>query len=99
MTEDDFEKTDALAQFITAKYPNAQMERSKEAGRGLSSYYLNFDNNNYLVLKITDECVMDNQLEEIKKHIESRCFPAMEQNQGMAIVLFSNFHIEIRALG
>ena len=98
MNEEDSRKTDSIAEYLFSKYPESDCERERDMTRGLNCYYINMDGSDRLILKITDECIMDNDLESIKQKIESRCIPVMTENINKIVVLFNDFHVEIREL-
>lgn len=97
MNDDDIAKTDEIAAYLEDIFPDAEMERHINTGRGLSCYYLNLNARERMVLKITDECIMDKKVAEICNAIERRCIQAMEANKNQDVVLFNDFHIEVKA--
>lgn len=49
-----------------------------------------------MILKITDECVMDHELVDIRNAIGRRCFAKMQANINQEIILYNDFHVEVR---
>lgn len=96
MNEEDFGKADEIAVYIEEKFPGIELERDRDVGRGLSAYYLNINVGERMILKITDECVMDHDLADICNAIERRCFAKMQANINQEVILYNDLHVEVR---
>ena len=95
MNDEDFKRADEISIFLSTMFLDCEIDRHRESGRGLSCYYIKCDVKTQLILKITDECIMDKQTSEIQQVIESKCIPVMKQNENMVVVLFNDFRMEI----
>lgn len=96
MNEEDFAKTDEIAGYLEERFPDFELERDRNVGRGLSAFYLNINMRGRMILKITDECIMDNDLVDILNAIDRRCIPTMQASLNQEVVLYNDLQIEKR---
>lgn len=87
-----------IRQHLEELYPGGDVLAEKNMNRRLHCFYVRTSEHDQQVLKISYECMMDNDLHSILRVIDTVCAPAMQENENMEVVLFNDFHIEIREL-
>lgn len=92
---DDVSKINHIIVELNNKYPIAEVSPHKQVKRGLHCFYIKINSSQQMILKITNESLMDNSLEQLLTAIQNECYASMEANLNSEVVLFNNLHVEI----
>ena len=91
----DQEKLENILIELNEIFPVTEIEPHRQVGRGLHCFYVRPSVQEQMILKITDECLMNNPLDKLLDAIKRRCLSAMKENLNMEVVLFNDMHIEV----
>jgi len=95
MNDNDNKKVDEIMACLERHYPDTEIVQGRQQGRLLSSFHIRISSGVQYILKVTDECVMDNSLSALLQTVSSECLAAMTENPNQEVVLFKDLHLEV----
>ena len=87
-----------IEDFLREKYPDSEVDPGKDISKSWFFYILDASSDNRMILRVTYLCFADNNIDSIKRKIESHCMKAMENNRNKEVVLGKDLEIEINEL-
>lgn len=95
MDDRNKKKVQEIFECLERYYPDTEIVSERQAGRMLSNFYIRIDLGVQYILKVTDECVMDNSLSSILHAVTTECLAAMTDNPNHEVVLYKDLHLEV----
>ena len=95
MNDEDRKKQKALLESLEGTFPGIEIEFQEEPSPGLSSYYIRPDLKTQWIIKVTDECLMNNRLSQIIEAIRTEGIQIMMDNPNEQVVLYQDFSFKV----
>lgn len=95
MNDDDQKKQQALLLSLEGFFSGIKVEFQREPGRGVSSYYVRPDLKTQWIIKVTDECIMNNRLSQIVEAVQTEGAEIMMANPNEEVVLYQDFTFRV----